>query len=63
MFDAHVQPNGEESYHLTVKAAMATTVSHAADATGRAVQSTLVSKAPPSEYSGLERRRRRSDCF
>ena len=36
LFDTHIQPNGEESYHRIL---------HAADATGREVETTLVSKA------------------
>ncbi|HHL4659682.1 TPA: L-aspartate oxidase [Escherichia coli] len=46
LFDAHVQPNGEESYHLTREGGHShRRILHAADATGREVQSTLVSKA------------------
>ncbi|HHL4169026.1 TPA: L-aspartate oxidase [Escherichia coli] len=45
-FDTHVQPNGEESYHLTREGGHShRRILHAADATGREVQSTLVSKA------------------
>ncbi len=53
LFDTHVQPNGEESYHLTREGGHShRRILHAADATGREVQSTLVSKAQkPSEYS------------
>ncbi|MGM7084623.1 L-aspartate oxidase [Escherichia coli] len=46
LFDTHVQPNGEESYHLTREGGHShRRIRHAADATGREVQSTLVSKA------------------
>ncbi|GCI66040.1 L-aspartate oxidase [Escherichia coli] len=46
LFDTHVQPNGEESYHLTREGGHShRRILHAADATGRGVQSTLVSKA------------------
>ncbi|MGT8121083.1 L-aspartate oxidase [Escherichia coli] len=46
LFDTHVQPNGEESYHLTREGGYShRRILHAADATGREVQSTLVSKA------------------
>ncbi|EJY9727770.1 L-aspartate oxidase [Escherichia coli] len=46
LFDTHVQPNGEESYHLTRDGGHShRRILHAADATGREVQSTLVSKA------------------
>lgn len=46
LFDTHVQPNGEESYHLTREGGHShRRILHAADATGREVQSTLVSKA------------------
>ncbi|WP_024207301.1 L-aspartate oxidase [Escherichia coli] len=46
LFDTHVQPNGEESYHLTREGGHSPRrILHAADATGREVQSTLVSKA------------------
>ena len=46
LFDTHVQPNGEESYHLTREGGHSHRhILHAADATGREVQSTLVSKA------------------
>ena len=45
LFDTHVQPNGEESYHLTREGGHShRRILHAADATGREVQSTLVSK-------------------
>lgn len=46
LFDTHVQPNGEESYHLTREGGHShRRILHAADATGREVQSTLVSEA------------------
>ncbi|HFW6906444.1 TPA: L-aspartate oxidase [Escherichia coli] len=46
LFDTHVQPNGEESYHLTREGGHShRRILHAADATDREVQSTLVSKA------------------
>lgn len=46
LFDTHVQPNGEESYHLTREGGHShRRILHAADATGREVQSKLVSKA------------------
>ncbi|HCW2909979.1 TPA: L-aspartate oxidase [Escherichia coli] len=46
LFDTHVQPNGEESYHLTREGGHShRRILHAANATGREVQSTLVSKA------------------
>lgn len=46
LFYTHVQPNGEESYHLTREGGHShRRILHAADATGREVQSTLVSKA------------------
>ncbi|EFH0256021.1 L-aspartate oxidase [Escherichia coli] len=46
LFDTHVQPNGEESYHLTREGGHShRRILHAADATGREVQSTQVSKA------------------
>ena len=46
LFDTHVQPNGEESYHLTREGGHShRRILHAADATGREVQSTLESKA------------------
>ncbi|EOY3515849.1 L-aspartate oxidase [Escherichia coli] len=46
LFDTHVQPNGEETYHLTREGGHShRRILHAADATGREVQSTLVSKA------------------
>ena len=46
LFDTHIQPNGEESYHLTREGGHShRRILHAAAATGREVQSTLVSKA------------------
>ena len=43
LFDTHVQPNGEESYHLTREGGHShRRILHAADATGREVQSTWV---------------------
>ncbi|HAX5199880.1 L-aspartate oxidase [Escherichia sp. F1] len=46
LFDTHIQPNGAESYHLTREGGHShRRILHAADATGREVQSTLVSKA------------------
>ena len=46
LFDTHVQPNGEESYHLTREGGHShRRILHAADATGREVETTLVSKA------------------
>ena len=46
LFDTHVQPNGAESYHLTREGGHShRRILHAADATGREVESTLVSKA------------------
>ena len=46
LFDTHIQPNGEESYHLTREGGHRhRRILHAADATGREVESTLVSKA------------------
>ncbi|AWV75136.1 L-aspartate oxidase [Enterobacter hormaechei] len=46
LFDTHVQPNGEESYHLTREGGHShRRILHAADATGKAVETTLVSKA------------------
>ncbi|NYS35802.1 FAD-binding protein, partial [Streptococcus danieliae] len=42
----HIQPNGEESYHLTREGGHShRRILHAADATGREVETTLVSKA------------------
>lgn len=46
LFDTHVQPNGEESYHLTREGGHShRRILHAADATGREVETTLVGKA------------------
>ena len=46
LFDTHVQPNGEESYHLTREGGHShRRILHAADATGKEVETTLVSKA------------------
>lgn len=46
LFDTHVQPNGEESYHLTREGGHShRRILHAADATGKAVETTLVSQA------------------
>ncbi len=46
LFDTHVQANGEESYHLTREGGHShRRILHAADATGREVENTLVSKA------------------
>lgn len=46
LFDTQVQPNGEESYHLTREGGHShRRILHTADATGKAVETTLVSKA------------------
>ena len=46
LFDTEVQPNGEQSYHLTREGGHShRRILHAADATGKAVETTLVSKA------------------
>ncbi|MEG1210513.1 MAG: L-aspartate oxidase [Leclercia sp.] len=46
LFDTHVQANGEESYHLTREGGHShRRILHAADATGREVETTLVSQA------------------
>ena len=46
LFNTQVQPNGEESYHLTREGGHShRRILHAADATGKAVETTLVSKA------------------
>lgn len=46
LFDTQVQANGEESYHLTREGGHShRRILHAADATGREVENTLVSKA------------------
>ncbi|AXF63679.1 MULTISPECIES: L-aspartate oxidase [unclassified Leclercia] len=46
LFDTQVQANGEESYHLTREGGHShRRILHAADATGKAVETTLVSQA------------------
>jgi L-aspartate oxidase len=46
LFDTEIQPNGEESYHLTREGGHShRRILHAADATGKEVETTLVSKA------------------
>ncbi|MCK7428604.1 L-aspartate oxidase [Enterobacter chengduensis] len=46
LFDTQVHPNGEESYHLTREGGHShRRILHAADATGKAVETTLVGKA------------------
>jgi len=46
LFDTQIQPNGEESYHLTREGGHShRRILHAADATGKEVETTLVSKA------------------
>lgn len=46
LFDTHIQPNGKESYHLTREGGHShRRILHAADATGKEVETTLVSKA------------------
>ncbi len=46
LFDTHVQPNGEENYHLTREGGHShRRILHAADATGKEVETTLVSQA------------------
>lgn len=46
LFDTHIQPNGAESYHLTREGGHShRRILHAADATGRELETTLVSKA------------------
>ena len=54
LFDTQVQANGEESYHLTREGGHShRRILHAADATGKAVETTLVSQAlahPISAY-------------
>ncbi|RIF73218.1 L-aspartate oxidase [Shigella boydii] len=46
LFDTHIQPNSEESYHLTREGGHShRRILHAADATGKEVETTLVSKA------------------
>lgn len=46
LFDTETQPNGEENYHLTREGGHShRRILHAADATGKAVETTLVSQA------------------
>ncbi|EHT1096157.1 L-aspartate oxidase [Escherichia coli KTE146] len=46
LFDTHRQPNGKESYHLTREGGHShRRILHAADATGKEVETTLVNKA------------------
>ncbi len=46
LFDTHIQANGEESYHLTREGGHShRRILHAADATGKEVETTLVSQA------------------
>lgn len=46
LFDTHVQPNGEEGYHLTREGGHShRRILHAADATGKEVETTLVAQA------------------
>ena len=46
LFDTEVQPNGEESYHLTREGGHShRRILHSADATGKAVETTLVGQA------------------
>ncbi|WP_238085463.1 L-aspartate oxidase [Pseudescherichia vulneris] len=46
LFDTHVQPNGAEGYHLTREGGHShRRILHAADATGKAVETTLVRQA------------------
>ncbi|HEB1165630.1 TPA: L-aspartate oxidase [Escherichia albertii] len=46
LFDTHIQPNGKESYHLTREGGHShRRILHAADATGKEVETMLVSKA------------------
>ncbi len=46
LFDTHMQPNGVESYHLTREGGHShRRILHSADATGKAVETTLVSQA------------------
>ncbi|WP_449557089.1 L-aspartate oxidase [Huaxiibacter chinensis] len=46
LFDTHIQPNGEEAYHLTREGGHShRRILHAADATGKEVETTLVGKA------------------
>ena len=45
LFDTHVQPNGEEGYHLTREGGHShRRILHAADATGKEVETTLVAQ-------------------
>ena len=46
LFDTHIDSNGDESYHLTREGGHShRRILHSADATGKAVETTLVSKA------------------
>lgn len=46
LFDTHVQPNGEEGYHLTREGGHShRRILHTADATGKEVETTLVAQA------------------
>lgn len=46
LFDTHIQPNGDEAYHLTREGGHShRRILHAADATGKEVETTLVGKA------------------
>ncbi|ABP61725.1 L-aspartate oxidase [Enterobacter sp. 638] len=46
LFDTHIQPNGEEGYHLTREGGHShRRILHTADATGKEVETTLVSQA------------------
>jgi len=46
LFDTHMQPNGVEGYHLTCEGGHShRRILHSADATGKAVETTLVSQA------------------
>ncbi|MNZ41359.1 L-aspartate oxidase [compost metagenome] len=46
LFDTHIQPNGEEGYHLTREGGHShRRILHVADATGKEVETTLVSQA------------------
>lgn len=45
LFDIHVQPNGEASYHLTLEGVHShRRILHAADAAGKEVETTLISR-------------------